>query len=429
MINFTQARSRFLFVALFFLLTSVAAVAQQYNAPSSDYNLVRTSNLVQQKNYYLLTLFQELPAVRKLLEQDTELKRIASDKIYNLSHAQDQCNLHNRFCYTDNIKFTAEEITAIGRRLADLYATDNPLGKLVTEHLAPSGTYILYSDLSPLDMLIKAWEQDAQAVNYAIALYAEGVKPRYPKIDSISFNVLTPQYMATVRKTSKDVLQQVKNSSLFFQPTMQFALQFLDINGFRNAADLEPLETSVNKSIVARIKTINWDDYNYTVILVPGAGPESAKIKLSEEGKLRCKLAADHFKAKRAPFVVVSGGRVHPYKTKYYEAVEMKKYMVDSLGIPENAVIIEPHARHTTTNMRNCARLIYRYGMPLQKSCLVTTSAGQSFYILEIGLDKRSEQELGYVPFKKGMRLNKNDVVFYPQIASLQIGSVDPLDP
>lgn len=414
---------------ILFALTSICAPAQDSVALSSAYKLVKTASSIQQRNYYLLTLFQELPAVRKLLEQDTELKRIAADKIYALTHAQEQCNLLNRFCYTDRVKFSTAEINAVSKRLADLYTADNALGNLVSQHLVPSGTYILYSNLSPLDMLVKAWEQDAKGVNYTISVYAEGVKPAYPKIDSISFNVNDKQYGATVRKASKNVLQQVKNTNLFFVPAVRFALQFLDIGGWKLAADAEPLETTVNKTAIAKAKNINWNDYNYAVILVPGAGPENSKTKISEESKERCRIAATHYQAGLAPFVIVSGGRVHPYKTKYCEALEMKKFMIDSLKVPEDAIIAEPYARHTTTNMRNCARIIFRYGMPFGKSCLVSTTAAQSLYIHELGLDKRCEQELGYVAFRKGMRLTKYDVVFYPAIASLQINPTEPLDP
>ena len=57
---------------------------------------------------------------------------------------------------------------------------------------------------------------------------------------------------------------------------------------------------------------------------------------------------------------------------------EMKKYLMNHLKVPENAIIMEPHARHTTTNLRNGARLIYRYGIPFDKAALTSTSRGQS---------------------------------------------------
>jgi uncharacterized SAM-binding protein YcdF (DUF218 family) len=41
----------------------------------------------------------------------------------------------------------------------------------------------------------------------------------------------------------------------------------------------------------------------------------------------------------------------------------MKHDLIARLGIPAAAILVDPHARHTTTNMRNAARLLYRYGM------------------------------------------------------------------
>ncbi|MBK8657099.1 MAG: hypothetical protein IPN20_25070 [Haliscomenobacter sp.] len=49
--------------------------------------------------------------------------------------------------------------------------------------------------------------------------------------------------------------------------------------------------------------------------------------------------------------------------------------------MPERAIIIEPHARHTTTNFRNSARLMYRYGIPFDKMALCTSTMDQVVYI------------------------------------------------
>ena len=74
------------------------------------------------------------------------------------------------------------------------------------------------------------------------------------------------------------------------------------------------------------------------------------------------------YRQHQAPFIIVSGGRVHPYHTPYNEAFEMKKYLMDVWQIPESAIIIEPHARHTTTNFRNAARIMFRNGFPVTLS-------------------------------------------------------------
>lgn len=196
----------------------------------------------------------------------------------------------------------------------------------------------------------------------------------------------------------------------------------------QQAVDFEPMTETVNKEAFNRVKTIKWDAYPYSVILVPGAGPEDPKVALSAEGMLRCRLAAIQYKKGVAPFIVVSGGKVHPYKTIYSEALEMKKFLIEKLNIPENVTIMEPHARHTTTNMRNCVRLIFRYGMPIEKPCISTTTAGQSMMITTT-LAARCQKELNEVPFKAGKRLSETEAEFIPVIDALHINPAEPLDP
>jgi uncharacterized SAM-binding protein YcdF (DUF218 family) len=125
---------------------------------------------------------------------------------------------------------------------------------------------------------------------------------------------------------------------------------------------------------------------------------------------------------------MVSGGMAHPYKTKYCEAVEMKNYLVNTLHIPANAVLAEPQARHTTTNVRNGVRLIYHYGMPFNKPFITSTSASHSEYLANAMAD-RCMKELKYVPYKVGKRVNETTIELYPLIEALQINPLEPLDP
>src|SRR4029078_9516886 len=114
--------------------------------------------------------------------------------------------------------------------------------------------------------------------------------------------------------------------------------------------------------------------------------------------KLRVQLGAQRYRDGKAPFLLVTGGFVHPSLTPYAEAVEKKRQLMQKYAIPEDAILIDPHARHTTTNMRNAARLMYRYGMPFEKKALVTTDLGQSQSIESPAFAKRCMEELGYVP-------------------------------
>lgn len=392
---------------------------------NQSYQLIKTRNEVQYKNYYLLTLFQQLPELRKMLSTDTALNNIYKLKTAQVNEAVKTCKT-DITCYTKALKFTNEEIADIGNRLALLYTENNPLGNLVKNHLIPSGCYAMFAKEQHKALLVKAWEQDASAVNYAIGVYVEGNKPNYPKIDSISFS-LTDKTFAELTSASA-LLALQGNTKLFFEPTMLFALEALELNERNEAADYEPMAKGVNLAAINQIKKTDWKKYPYSVILVPGAGPEEKEVALSAGGMIRCRLAALQYQKGMAPFIVVSGGRVHPYKTKFSEAYEMKKFLVEVLQIPESAIIMEPHARHTTTNLRNCARLMFRYGMPVDKPGLACTVKSQSYNITNL-LPERCKKELGYYPYKNGKRLSDTESEFYLNTASLQIDFDEPLDP
>ena len=410
----------FLFV---FCILCKGLFAQE--VPNQTYQLVKSKNAVQYKNYYLLTLFQQVAEVRKMLKEDSVAKKLFDLKRAQASEALKNCKAEIH-CYAEALKFSTDEIAVISNRLNALYTENNALGKLVVNHLLPSGCYAMYAKEPHKNLLIKAWEQDAKAVNYTIGVYVEGNKPNYPKIDSISFDLKDKEY-AELTATSASLALQTKNE-LFFEPALNFALTALELNERNDAADYEPMVTGANQLAVNQVKKTDWKKYPYSVILVPGAGPEDKETALSAGGMIRCKLAAIQYQKGQAPFIVVSGGRVHPYKTKFSEAFEMKKFLMESLQIPESAIIIEPHARHTTTNLRNCARLMFRYAMPVDKPGMVCTVKSQSYYITDL-VPERSKKELGYYPYKNGKRLSDTETEFYLNTTSLQIDFDEPLDP
>lgn len=406
-----------------FCLFCTGLLAQ--DKPLQQYQLVTGNNAVQYKNYYLLTLFQQLPGLNKMLKENSVLQKFAGTKKTQANEALKTCKAEMS-CYANALKFSAEEITAIGDELSNSYNENNELGKLVSSHLIPSGCYNLYAGETPKNLLVKAWEQDAHALNYAIGVYVEGNKPNYPKIDSISFSIKDKAY-AELTSANALLALQPKNE-LFFEPALNFALVALELNERNDAADYEPMLGGVNQPAINLIKKTDWKKYPYSIILVPGEGPEDKETALSAGGMIRCRLAAIQYHKGQAPFIVVSGGRVHPYKTKFSEAFEMKKFLTETLKIPESAIIMEPHARHTTTNMRNCVRLMFRYGIPVDKTAMVCTMKSQSYYITTVLLE-RCKKELGYYPYQNGKRLSDTESEFYPNTTSLQIDFDEPLDP
>ena len=429
-----NCRYNFVYFQVICCLISLSSFSQK-NSPDPKYQLIKGNNFVQSKNYYLLTLFQQLPEVKKLLEADEILAGITTIKSDSLSAGLMNCG-RDGLCYLNRMRFTETEIKKVSERLNDLYQPQNALGKLVRDHLVPSGYYVLFQNISPKEMLLKAWEQDANGINFCIGVYAGGNKPNYPLIDSISFNTKDPRntntypynYVGLLYNTTSLVAVESNGNKLFFYPSLTFALHFLEMNEREQAADFEPMAKGENKPAADRIKNINWQSYKYSVIMIPGAGPDEPQVALSAEGMLRCRLAAIQYKKGLAPFIVTSGGKVHPYKTKFCEATEMKQYMIEKLGIPANAIIIDPHARHTTTNMRNTARLMFRYGMPFDKPGITCTTKGQSNMIGNT-LIARCIKELNEAPYKNGVRLSETEIEFYPLIEALHINPTEPIDP
>ncbi|WP_158797646.1 YdcF family protein [Pedobacter sp. L105] len=411
---------------LFLFLLSTTGFSQK-NLPDRHYHLIRGYSYVQSKNYYLLTLFSELPGLKTMLQHDPVLSKLSADKRADLLAAVKSNTKDFRNC-AEKFKFSNEEIIQIGNRLGELYQPANELGKLVGQHLIPSGCYQLYNGQGDKQLLIKAWEQDAKAINHTINVYTEGEKPNYPQIDSIGFNIKERSYPEMVSLNAGLALSETQKDGLFYAPSMFFALQSLEINERNRAGDFEPLAETVNKAALTYAASVKWNHYPYTLILIPGEGPEEKDVELSAGGMLRCRLAALQYHQGMAPFIMVSGGCVHPYKTKYNEAAEMKKFLMQALHIPEYAILMEPHARHTTTNLRNCVRLIYRYGFPMDKPCITSTAKSQSMYISQV-MTGRCEKELGYVPYTNGKRLSDTELEFYPLAVSLQIDFDEPMDP
>lgn len=393
--------------------------------PAPKYALKTTFNPVQYKNFYLLTLFQQDQAVKQLIQNDPELSVLFKSRIQKIGDALKACG-NDIACFAAAFKFTEDEINAIGIRLSHIYKQGAPLNTLLKDDLIPSGCYGLYGNLKPEELLAKAWAQDAKAINHTIEVYVEGAKANYPKIDSIGFNVKDKSYPELVNTNA--LLGLNAKNNLFFEPAMQFALIALEINERNDAGDYEPMMSTVNRASLSAIKKTNFSAYRYSLILVPGEGPEEPGTELSAGGMLRCRLAVEQYKNGMAPFIMVSGGRVHPYKTKYSEAYEMKKYLMNVLQIPESVIIMEPHARHTTTNLRNAARIMFRYGMPMDKAALTVTVNSQSRYISDV-MPQRCIKELGYEPYRLGKRLSDTALEFFPNIMSLQIDFDEPMDP
>ncbi len=98
---------------------------------------------------------------------------------------------------------------------------------------------------------------------------------------------------------------------------------------------------------------------------MPGETPihTDEPVQMFWEERRRVEMAAKALKELDAGVILVSGGNVHPDHTPYNEAYEMKTLLVKEYGVPADRVIIDPYARHSTTNLRNAGRFILAYNV------------------------------------------------------------------
>jgi DUF218 domain len=381
---------------------------------------------IQDKNFYLLSVFQNNPDVRSALMADRILGQINSTRQQRLRRAMQTCQ-QDPDCMLQPLVWTDDEIHTVSLALDRMYESNPHVRKILDGQLQASGTYVLYQQRGGRDLLINAWELCARGINEVLAVYGEGVRPRYPKIDSISFDTQSADF----RRRIASLTQQVSNDTpkLFFESSLRTTLELLALNHRDEAGRFEPMEENINEAALRSIPSTRWDNYAFSVIVVPGEGPEDPNVVLDEVGRQRTALAAQVYHAGKAPFILVSGGYVHPSQTRFAEAIEMKKALLRDYHVPEEAILVDPHARHTTTNLRNAAREIYRYNMPMNKPALVVSDPLQVSYIQGQPFADRCRNELGYLPYQIITRSSDTNIVFLPRIESLQQNPMDPLDP
>ncbi|MGJ5814368.1 YdcF family protein [Paludibaculum fermentans] len=430
--------------ALFLLLTLLTHAAPR-PAP------LTLHHPVQDKNFYLLSSIEQSPSVRALIQADPALTQIATAKRSALLDAPRTCAADVE-CYAKAMRWSDEEIAQARAALARLAA--NPaMARFVDGVLRPSGMFQRYHAKPSAALLETAWEDAARKMNRAIDLFAVGQPPqrmpgpppggpppqaapgapaqppRGPRFDLTSYDVKSPAFARMVQIMAGIVGSDPKSLELFFQPTLKFSIELLLLHGHDEAGRHEPLEAGENRAAVARIATTQWANYPYTVIVVLGNGPERDGVALAPVGRLRLMVAVREFREKKAPFLLVTGGYVHPNLTPYSEAMEMKKALRTEFGIPEDAIIVDPQARRTTTNLRNAARLIFRYGIPADRKGLILTDQLHSATIETPAFLERCVRDFGYEPVRLLSRISPFDLEFTPLIDSLHADATDLLDP
>nr|WP_277982182.1 YdcF family protein [Sphingomonas phyllosphaerae] len=265
--------------------------------------------------------------------------------------------------------------------------------------------------------------RELRGVTAILDTYALGAAPRYPAIDGP--DVAPDSVEAKTRRRAAVALATTPRAGAL-APSVELALALLQTNDRTDAVgDVAALVAPARR----RAHTLDWSRYRYTALVVTGVGPEVPDMPLSPGGQYHVRLAAERYAAGDAALIIVSGGRAHPRATRFTEAVEMRRALIERYGVPAEAIVLEPFARHTTTNLRNATRELAALGAPLDRPALIVCNPEQSRYIEGAAFAERNRRELGYLPGTIGPRRSPTDIEFRPARASLRVDPLDPLDP
>ncbi|WP_184000128.1 YdcF family protein [Sphingomonas kyeonggiensis] len=270
-------------------------------------------------------------------------------------------------------------------------------------------------------------DREIAGINLIVRTYALGAIPA-TAIDGPG--TVSPQDHLTRLQAADWIAETPRDGSAQrLDPSIDYALALLDVSDRTDAIGHEPLTGSANSAAMARAKALDWHRYRYSAMIVTGVGPEIEGEPLSPFGKYHLRLAARRFAKGDIAFIIVTGGRAHPRATPFTEADEMRKALIERYGVPAEAILIEPYARHTTTNLRNASRLLARIGAPPEAETVIVCNPLQSAYIESAKFTERNAAELGYQPGKVMRRVSPTELVFRPSPASERVDPRDPLDP
>src|SRR5215813_2280947 len=140
---------------------------------------------VQDKNFYLLSLFQRNQQARKLLSRNKGLRQLTKDKVLALKEAS-SCD--NASCFEQLMRFDGPTVNGVAGELQRLANTPQ-FKMLARTDLRPSGVFIKYNQQPDDQMLVAAWKDAAAGLNRILSVYGLGKDPRYKDIDKVSFDV------------------------------------------------------------------------------------------------------------------------------------------------------------------------------------------------------------------------------------------------
>ena len=416
-------RGRLIGVSLAVAMLALAqpAAAQDpegYEAPFAD--------TLETRVFPFFAMMRAAAGWEEALRADPALRAIAADRAARVSAAECQPVPQ---CLAEAWMWTDAEIRTVGERLRALAAQPALARALASEQMRPSRRFAAHGRLTDADLVGTAWAEAAAAVNRVVAVYGLGEPPRYPAIDAIIFDATRPEYGEVLRAHGVATAALAPEEEPFFAAPLRYSVGLLQMNERTNAGHFRPLLEGDNEATARAIIGTDFAAHPYTALLVFGHGAEDPQSHTGVLTHIRLRLAAAMFGRGLAPFLIVSGGNVHPNRTPFNEALVMKRLLVERHGVPADRILIEPHARHTTTNLRNSARLLLAAGFPVDRPALIVSDHRTIGYIGSSELAARNLEEMQVQPGRITPGPDQFTLRFQPDPVAFHVEAADPLDP
>ncbi len=395
------------------------------SAQESHHN--KTVEQLKENNFYFFS---------KLLQNAEVSKQVLKSKKLQTWTANQKVKLESQAKVTQVITanqliapylFSTEEIAMIISEFQSVIQRKEV--KDFVQTMRDSGKYANGVTENDAVFLAEIVRLNLEGINHTLSVYGKGMDPYYPKIDAVSYEVTSNYYQRTLLYWSNHLLENGKDTPLFFERSLDYAMYLMYFNHRDEGVRYESLDEQYNAKAIAFAKEVDFEAYPYNALLVLGDGPDNYRDPLSALGKLNLEIAVAQYRQKKAPFILVSGGHVHPNRTATCEAIVMKDELMKVYGIPEKAIIVEPYARHTTTNLRNATRLMLRYGFNIKQKSMIVSHYNHIRMIYDVKFKQRFVTELGYLPGEFIEIENGELLEYYPVEVMTQLNPLEPLDP
>src|SRR4030043_789816 len=179
-IMFCRFLTKIAFVFLFAAYCLLTAYAEVSHANES------IDSLITYKTFPFYNYVAHNQVFADIIKKDPVLKNQGARQVKRIKMALEHCD--NVDCYATAVQWNPDEIAAIGNRLIRL-CHDNPKMRRLLPLLKAGDHYNLYNTQIDAAFIWSVWNDAALGVNRILDTYIKGRKPRYPDIDSISFQI------------------------------------------------------------------------------------------------------------------------------------------------------------------------------------------------------------------------------------------------